>query len=135
MIARSLLGISFPAYRFVISPIQVEVSDFSKITDSSDQLLDIIYSVDPFTRLPKNDISVYLSDKVDPSIRDFISSQLLQPVPKSEGVRDEDSEILHDLVRHDDESPYEYALRVQEIVNNDNDLRIKASQMEGEKSD
>lgn len=46
---------------------------------SDEQLLDYIYAVDPVTALPSGDLSVYLGDKANPEIRQYIEMNLLQP--------------------------------------------------------
>lgn len=128
----SLLGCSFPAFRFLPenAKIDFEVPVFKK--DASEQILDVIYAPDPWSRLPMNDVAVYLSDKVDPSIRDFIGAQLLAPNPKIDGVPDAQSDILFDLVRGDNESVYDYADRVNQLIAQDNEIRIKESQIKTE---
>lgn len=42
-----------------------------------DSLLDIIYSKDPITGLPRGDLSMFLSDKTNPQVRLFIEQNLL----------------------------------------------------------
>lgn len=125
----SKLAASFPAFRFVGSPCVVDVQDVEVKNDSENQLLDVIYAPDPFTGLPQSDIAVYLSDKVDPAIREFVASQLMTPNPNPKGVDDANSDILFDLVRHDGESVSDYAVRVREIVAQDSVIREKESKV------
>lgn len=47
--------------------------------NSDSQLLDYIYSLDPVTSLPCGDLAIYLGDKANPEIRNFIEMNLLQP--------------------------------------------------------
>lgn len=129
----SELAVSFPAFAFVSiekGVIDFEVPEFKK--DASEQILDVVFAPDPWSRLPMNDVAVYLSDKVDPAIREFIGAQLLAPNPKIEGVPDEHSDILFDLVRGSDESVYDYANRINQLIAQDNEIRIKESQINSE---
>ena len=124
----ALLFCSFRAFQFIKGRADIECSVVDKKTDSSDQLLDVIYGPDPWTRLPQSDIAVYLSDKVDPMIREFIAANLLQPHSCPEGFPDSQSDLLFDFVRGDNESVADYALRVKGIIESDNEVRIKESE-------
>ena len=128
----SKLAGSFPAFRFIGSPCVVDVTEVEFKNDSENQLLDVIYAPDPFTRLPQSDIAVYLSDKVDPAIREFVASQLMTPNPNPQGVDDANADILFDLVRQDNESVADYAVRIRDIVSLDNETRLKESESKNE---
>lgn len=128
-----LLALSFPAFANAGEHGVIEFSPTDVKKDVADQVLDVIYGPDPFSRLPQNDVAVYLSDKVDPSIKEFIAAQLLSPNPKIDGVLDDKAEILHDLVRSNDESVYDYASRVNEIIAFDSETRLKESQLNSSK--
>lgn len=126
------LAASFPAFRFVGLPCIVDVTEVESKNDAASQLLDVIYAPDPFTGLPQSDIAVYLSDKVDPAIREFVASQLMTPNPNPQGVDDVNSDLLFDLIRQDDESVSDYAVRVNEMIARDNETRLKESQIKTE---
>lgn len=119
------LGCSFPAFQIILTPADVKPEISEKKKDVSDQLLDVIYAPDPVTRLPQNDVAVYLSDKVDPMIKEFIASNLMAPNPDVKGVPDEQSDILFDLIRGQNESVSDYAVRVRGIIEADNETRMK----------
>ena len=51
--------------------------DDSDVKESNEALLDYIFGLDPNTKLPTGDLSVYLGDKANPEIKAFIQSQLL----------------------------------------------------------
>lgn len=121
----SKLAASFPAFRFIGSPCVVDITEVDLKNDSENQLLDVIYAPDLFTGLPQSDLAVYLSDKVDPAIREFVVSQLLTPNPNPQGVDDAHSDILFDLVRQDGESVSDYAVRIRDIVSEDSVVREK----------
>lgn len=129
------LANSFPAFRLIGSPCVVDVEEIEEKQSADNQVLDVIYAPDPFTRLPQSDVAVYLSDKVDPSIREFVASQLLTPNPEVKGVDDANSDILFDLVRQDGESVQDYAVRIRDIVASDSVIREKESQVETKNED
>lgn len=123
------LAVSFPAFRLVGSPCVVDIEEVDVKSDAESQLLDVIYAPDPFTRLPQSDVAVYLSDKVDPSIREFVASQLMTPNPDVKGVDDVNSDILFDLIRQDGESTVDYAVRINNLIGADNEIRLKESSL------
>ena len=123
------LAASFPAFRMIGAFCVVDCEEVEMKNDSQNQLLDVIYAPDPFTGLPQSDIAVYLSDKVDPAIREFVASQLMTPNPNPQGVDDANSDILYDLVRQDGESVSDYAVRVREMVAQDSLIREKESKV------
>ena len=123
------LAMSFPCFCLTGLPLVVDVVESEMKNDSDNQLLDVIYAPDLFTGLPQSDIAVYLSDKVDPAIREFVASQLMTPNPNLQGVDDANSDILFDLVRQNGESVADYAVRVREIVSQDSLIREKESKV------
>lgn len=112
-----------------IKPEKVVFEVPEKKEDASSQLLDVVYGVDPVTRLPFNDVAVFLSPKVDPAIKEFIQLNLMSPHPSSHGVDDVHSDILFDLIRGDNESQSDYANRIQQIIISDNGLIAKESEV------
>ena len=125
----SLLGSSFPAVKNFPELEKVQIHNIENKNDLVDQVLDVVYAPDPFTRLPQNDIAVYMSDKVDPQIKEFIASQLMQPNPDVKGVDDEHADLLYDLIRQPGETQSDYAVRVREIIASDSDIRMKESEL------
>lgn len=93
--------------------------------NSDSQLLDYIYSLDPVTSLPCGDLAVYLGDKANPEIRNFIEMNLLQPHTDGKSVVDIPQDVLNkmksvigddDIVqfsRNHGESREEYADRMK----------------------
>lgn len=86
--------------------------------DANQHLFDLIFSVNPITKLPSGDVQQYLSDNVSPQIREFIRQQFLQPsnggVVSSQGLSDDE---INELSRHSGESFVDYKLRMVEYVN------------------
>ena len=126
----SLIGNSFPAFRNLPERGIVDFKVVESEKTAQDQLFDVVYGVDPFTRFPQSDVALYLSDKVDPMIREFIAANLLTPNSSVPGVPDDQADILFDLVRHDGESISDYAVRVRSIIDSDNDVRLKSQVVE-----
>lgn len=126
------LGCSFPAFEIILKPADVKPESVDIKVDASEQILDVIFGVNPFTGLPENDVALYLSDKVDPAIKEFIASQLLQPNPEIKGVPDEQADILFDLIRQPEESQSDYAVRVRGIIDSDQEYlsQVPASRQE-----
>ena len=68
--------------RFIPEPPEkygdVRVKNLSDVKEADETLLDYIFGLDPNTKLPSGDLSVYLGDKANPEIKAFIQSQLLK---------------------------------------------------------
>lgn len=124
------LAQSFPALRCAGAPVVVDIEEVEEKLSADNQVLDVIYAPDPFTRLPQSDVAVYLSDKVDPAIREFVATQLLTPNPDVKGVDDANSDILYDLIRGDDESVADYAVRIKGIVESDSVIREREARVQ-----
>lgn len=126
------LGCSFPAFDVILKPADVKPELVESKVDVSEQIFDVIFGVNPFSGLPENDVALYLSDKVDPVIKEFIASQLLKPNPDVKGVPDERSDILFDLIRQPEESQSDYAVRVRDIIESDQEYlsQVPASRRE-----
>ena len=60
------------------SSVKIDVSDVRK---KHDDLLDIIFAVDPITNMPSGSIEQYLSDKTSDEVRTFIERNLLVDLP------------------------------------------------------
>lgn len=86
--------------------------------DANQHLFDLIFAVNPITKLPSGDVQQYLSDNVSPQIREFIRQQFLQPsnggVIDSHGLSDDE---ISDLSRHSGESFTDYKNRMVDYVN------------------
>lgn len=73
----------------------VKVDDRQAQPDES--LVKMIYSPDPVSGLPTGDLSFWVSDKVNPQVKEFILSRLMQDVSKAanaklpDGISDEDA--------------------------------------------
>ena len=49
-----------------------------KSRSADDDILDLIYSVDPLTNLPSGSIEQYLSDKTNSQVRDYIEKVIFK---------------------------------------------------------
>lgn len=105
-------------------------------TQSSDsQLLDYIYAVDPVSGLPSGDLAVYLGDKANPEVRQFIELNLLQPLKDSDGLSQLPNEVTNNFknISDDDiaffsrsknETKEEYADRLKLYFLNEKKIRL-----------
>lgn len=94
----------------------------------SDTLLSVIYQEDGLTHLPTGDIGYYVSDKANPQIKQFILDNLLIDVSSAaapkipDGI---DDALAFDLMRRDGELPEVYADRLNQFVNDNQELAKK----------
>ena len=103
-------------------------------SDSSQAILQAIYSLDPITRLPTGDIMCYLSSTTPPEVKQYIldnimidiSSQKLPSLP--EGL-DEDTAFA--LERKNGESVDVYRSRINDYMSEQ--VRIRNMAIENEK--
>lgn len=95
-----------------------------KSRSADDDILDLIYSVDPLTNLPSGTIEQYLSDKTNSQVRDYIEKVIFKEIPRDEypdGLRDEilklDSDFIVKTSRNRFESLDDYEKRVESYFN------------------
>lgn len=95
-----------------------------KSRSCEDDILDLIYSVDPITNLPSGSIEQYLSDKTNNQVRDFIEKVIFKEIPRDEypdGLREEilklDSDFIAKTSRNRFEPLDEYEKRVESYFN------------------
>lgn len=112
-------GLSGIAYMPVEHPVLVD-----KSRSADDDILDLIYSVDPLTYLPSGSIEQYLSDKTNSQVRDYIEKVIFKDIPRDEypdGLRDEilklDSDFIAKTSRNRFEPLDEYENRVESYFN------------------
>lgn len=114
----------------------VEKREVQKVDDKtskpSDSLIRLIYSPDPVTKLPTGDLSYWVSDKVNPQIKEFILNNLMTDTTPSasrslpDGISDDDA---FELSRHFGESVNDYVDRLNTQINDTlwlNDQRRKS---------
>lgn len=89
----------------------------------NDDLLDMVYCIDPVTGFPSGAISQYLSDKTNDQVRSFIERHLLNDSPDNQisvpqNLREQllnlDSEFIAKTSRNRFESKEQYEDRVQQ---------------------
>ena len=97
----------------------------SDVSKKDSQLLDYIYSINPVNGLPQGDLAVYLGDKANPKIKEFIQLNLLhENVDSKSGVSipqdvlNKFREVITDddiaaFTRNHGESKEEYADRMK----------------------
>lgn len=107
------------------------------VNDPNQALLDMIFAVDESTGLPQGDLSVFLGDKANPEIRNFIQSQLLQERSDVHGLSGLSTEVTNkfrelpddDIAffsRNHNESRQEYADRLRLYFAQEREKRSRA---------
>ena len=81
---KSLLGnrvfgfrVFSPFKDFKLDDICVKSSSRSDVKSQKEVLYDDIFAIDPITKLPSGDITVYMSNETSPQVKDFIKNNLL----------------------------------------------------------
>ena len=109
----------------------IPVDNVSKDPSKSNEVLNQIFAIDPATGLPRNDEAVFLSDKTNPLIKQYIQTQLRQQdKPSSNPYEGIPADDLQALTRNYDETRSEYAARVQKYldgIKNDFNEKLKTS--------
>lgn len=103
------------------------------VRDSGDDILDMIYSVDPLTGFPAGSLSQYLSDKTNEQVRQFIEKNILVDHGSYDyppGLREEvlklDSQFIATTSRNRYESLEDYESRVESYFNKlENDKSVQ----------
>lgn len=113
----------------------------SDVRPSDSQLLDYIYGLDPVTQLPCGDLSVYLGEKANPEIRQFIELNLLQERMDGKSAMDLPQEVINKfkgVISDDDisafsrnhgESREEYADRLKLYFLNEKKCRAEEKRL------
>lgn len=94
---------------------------------SSDDILNMIFSVDPVTLLITSDVTHYLGDKTSPEVKQFIQSQLMRessaqspvdiPSDKLEDYRNIPDDLRVELMRGEFETVENYQDRIIQMLN------------------
>lgn len=102
-----------------------------EVKDANRSLLEAIYAPDPISGWPTGDIACYVSDKTSPAVKDFIKANLMIDVSSARlpsVPADVDDSVVLQLSRHGSESMYEYADRINRLMQSDTEfLRQVAS--------
>lgn len=111
--------------------VQVEKPDVNK------SLLDLIYGADPNTGLPVGDIAMYLSDKTNPQVRQFIELNLMHENSDGKSQLSIPQDVLNSMKktvtdddiayfsRGGDESREQYAVRMRKYFDDQRILNQK----------
>lgn len=104
-----------------------EVDKIEPVRTSQDDLLDLIFAVDPITGFPSGSVSQYLSDKTSDEVRDFIEKNILVDLPSQtdsslpEAVnmafRELEPDFQLNMMRKSFESLGEYESRIKTYFN------------------
>lgn len=119
----------FKQYNEVLSvsylPPEFEVAHTSDIVKKEDDILDLIFTVDPLTGYPTGDISMYMSDKTSAEVREFISQNLMRKIDDDgsvldlpSDVREKFRELPDDLITELSRDRFESVESYEERINN-----------------
>lgn len=97
------------------------------VAKSSDDIINMIFSVDPDTLLITSDITHYLGEKTSPEVRQYIQNQLMRensdsspidlPADKVEDYRNIPDDLRVDLMRGEYETIEDYQDRIVSKLN------------------
>lgn len=111
-----------PQENIISTPVEDNESD---VKEQNEVLLDYIYGLDPVTSLPCGDLAIYLGDKANPEIRNFIELNLMKERVDDKGSLSLPNDVLNKMrsvitdddiaafSRHHGESKEEYADRIK----------------------
>lgn len=115
-----------------VSP-KVEPVIESDVRAKDDDILDIIFSIDPRTGLPCGSISQFLSDKTNPQVREYIAQNVLVDLPDnafsapelaaSKVTREVGDDFLIYCLRRGDETIEDYESRVSSFLDSQRKAR------------
>ena len=83
----------------LVSSVPNEVPNEEKIPEQPDKnkaLLNLIYGVDENTGLPCGDLSMYLSPKTNPEVRNFIEMNLMRNII----IRNSSTHLIQNIIRN-----------------------------------
>ena len=117
-------------------PVSPCTSVETEVRDKNQDILDLIFSVDPVTLLPVGSLAMYMSDKTNKEVVEFIEQNLLRefkanenlnlPQAVRDGLRTLDSKFMAEISRNRFESVEDYELRVRNYLDNlkhENDMK------------
>lgn len=100
----------------------------TEVRDKNQDILDLIFSVDPVTLLPVGSLAMYMSDKTNKEVVEFIEDNLLKEFKQSnvgnypqaviDGLRELDSKFMCEISRNRFETTEDYEIRVRDYLDN-----------------
>ena len=108
----------------VVDPVEQSSVEVKKTPQ--DALLSVIYAIDERTKLPTGDLVYYVSDSVNPQIKEFILKNLLMDVSAAANPTFDTKEISDDLaldlMRQPNETPDDYRIRLNEFASSNKEF-------------
>lgn len=104
-----------------------ELKNLSPRGNEKDTILSVIYAPDPRTGLPNNEYCIYLSNKTNPAVREFISQNLLQPTSGRNHIPCDFNEDMSEFTRGEYETNFEYIQRVSKRLDELKKVESKTS--------
>ncbi len=81
------------------------------------QILGLIFAPDPLTGMPSSDISIYLSDKTNPQVRDYIQRFLMSELPKASTMVKDNDIVLDGVISSRVQSAADWREVQKDLVN------------------
>lgn len=105
----------------------IDLDDSPRMRGDENDLFDVIYGLDPDTKLPKGDILMYVSARTSPEVRQFILDNLMSPNNVRNTVPAGNDDLILELTRGKDESSQDYALRVSQVFQDSKKELVESS--------
>lgn len=100
-------------------------------TDMNKSLFDLVFSVNPITKLPVGDIAMLLGDQVNPDIKRFIELNLMNPNGLDSDSAGEfsalDDDTIADFMRNPNESLGEYRDRMFQVLRDEHTKSVASN--------
>lgn len=108
----------------LVNPLPADLIEREDVAPSSvDEMMNLIYSLDPVTNLPSGALGQYLSDKTNEQVRQFIEKNIL--VEHDNGLHDYPSDIREQMLKLDSNFIAETSRNRYESVE-DYEARVKS---------
>lgn len=111
----------------------VEKVEQNETRSSDDDILDLIFTIDPRTGYPCGAIDQYLSDKTNQQVREFIAQNILVDLPDNsfstpsmqarEVTRELGDDFMIQCMKQRDESVEQYEQRVSDFLDHQKKIR------------
>lgn len=107
-----------------------QIEDKPEVVHQQGDLFDVIFSVNPRTKLPDGDLAMFMGDNVSSEVRDFISKNLMKPFDSTDsggkytGLNDDDVQLY---TRGHDETIDMYRSRLYNAVCAQSAARLEAA--------
>lgn len=120
-----------------VEPVSSEFTDVEIKESPFDSLVKVVYQVDPLFKLPTGDLTFFVSDRVNPDIKQFVLDNLMIDTSSAANVATPEgisSELAMSLARGVNEDVDTYRDRVNDFMLANKKLVLDAQKQATEKS-